>query len=106
MKITERAFETRPARILGATILLAALTGCGGSAVGVGSTVPAILFSPIASTSVFLMSLDGQELHEWHTDYAPGYSVYLLPNGNLLRATSIPDRPFSVADGEVLPTGH
>jgi len=99
MEIPERSFETLAARVAASTILLAALVGCGGSAVTMGSTVPVILFSPIASTSVFLMSLDGQELHEWHTDYAPGYSVYLLPNGNLLRATSIPDRPFSALQG-------
>ena len=99
MEIPERSFETLAARVTASTILLVALSGCGGSAVAVGSTVPAILFSPIASTSVFLMSLDGQELHEWHTDYAPGYSVYLLPNGNLLRATSLPERPFSTAQG-------
>ncbi len=98
MEIPERSFETPAARV-GAAILLAALTGCGGSPVAAGSTVPAILFSPIASTSAFLMTLDGQELHEWKTDYAPGYSVYLLPNGNLLRATSIPDRPFSTVQG-------
>src|SRR5262249_27310919 len=44
-------------------------------------------------------SLDGQKLHEWTTPYAPGYSVYLLPNGRLLRATSLPDRPFSALQG-------
>ena len=81
MEIPERSFETLAARVTGVTIVVAVLAGCGGSPFG--STVPAILFSPIASTSVFLMSPDGQELHEWHTDYAPGYSVYLLPNGNL-----------------------
>jgi arylsulfotransferase ASST len=97
MEIPERSFETLAARVLGAASVVAALAGCGGSPVG--STVPAILFSPIASTSAFLMTLDGQELHEWKTDYAPGYSVYLLPNGNLLRATSIPERPFSTAQG-------
>jgi len=42
------SFETPVARVTAATILLAALIGCGGSAVTVGSTVPAILFSPIA----------------------------------------------------------
>jgi len=62
MEIPERSFETPAARVGAATILLAALTGCGGSAVAAGSTVPAILFSPIASTSAFLMTLDGQEL--------------------------------------------
>jgi Arylsulfotransferase (ASST) len=73
------------------------LSGCGGSMLG--STVPAILFSPLTSNNAYLVTLDGHELHEWHTDFAPGYSVYLLPNGNLLRANSIPGRPFSTLQG-------
>src|SRR5258705_8158170 len=85
-------------RALGALALVAALLSCGGSPMG-GSTEPVILFSPLASTSVFLMDLDGQKLHEWATDNAPGYSVYLLPDGNLLRATSIDDRPFNALQG-------
>ena len=81
--------------------LLVALAGCGSSTAisATGSTVPAILFSPFTSTSIFLVTLDGRSLHEWHTDFAPGYSVYLLPNGNLLRANSIPERPFSTLQG-------
>ena len=60
---------------------------------------PVVLFSPIASTSVYLISLDGQLLHEWKTSDPPGYSVYLLPNGNLLRANSLADRPLSATLG-------
>src|SRR5258708_7716270 len=85
-------------RALGAIALVAALLSCGGSPMG-GSTVPVILFSPLASTSVFLMDMDGQKLHEWPTDNAPGYSVYLLPNGNLLRASSLDGRPFNALQG-------
>jgi hypothetical protein len=72
------------------------------SACGQGTATypnPVILFSPIASTSVYLMSLDGRRLHEWRTDTPPGYSVYLLPDGNLLRANSIEERPFSALQG-------
>jgi len=64
-----------------------------------GYTGPAILFSPIANTSVYLMTPEGQKLHEWTTEFAPGYSVYLLPDGNLLRATSLSERPFSTFQG-------
>lgn len=88
---------------LAALVLLAAAPGCGD---GRTATLlptpypdPVILFSPIASTTVYLMSLDGQKLHEWTTDTPPGYSVYLLPTGNLLRASSIPERPLSTAAG-------
>jgi hypothetical protein len=75
--------------------LLAA--SCGGS-MG-GSTVPTILFDPLVSGSVYLMTLDGLKVHEWTTDTPPGYSVYLLPNGNLLRASSLESRPLSALLG-------
>lgn len=83
-------------RTMAALVLLGTLSACAGTE---DSTQPTILFSPIESTSVYLMGLDGQKLHEWTTSYAPGYSVYLLPDGSLLRATSIPERPLSVLQG-------
>jgi len=85
-------------RALAALGLLAALAGCG-QQVTPGYPNPVILFSPIASTSVYLMGLDGQLLHEWKTGDPPGYSVYLLPTGNLLRANSLADRPLSALQG-------
>ena len=51
-------------RALAALGLLAALAGCG-QQVTPGYPNPVILFSPIASTRVYLMGLDGQLLHEW-----------------------------------------
>lgn len=72
------------------------LAGCGEDPAASVPSQPAILFSPIASTDVYLMSLEGEKLHEWRTAYAPGYSVYLLPTGYLLRATSVPERPYAV----------
>jgi Arylsulfotransferase (ASST) len=89
-----------PSRKCGWTPAILALLAAGGC----GQTVtsypdPVILFSPIAATSVYLMSLDGQLLHEWKTPDPPGYSVYLLPNGNLLRANSVSDRPLSALQG-------
>ena len=87
--------------VAAALALLAATGGCGeGRTAQIPSYPdPVILFSPITSTSVFLMSLDGQKLHEWTTDTPPGYSVYLLPTGNLLRASSIPERPLAAGAG-------
>src|SRR6476659_5266480 len=73
------------------------LAACGGSSIG--ASVPTVLFAPIASTSTYLMTLEGQKVHEWTTSYAPGYSVYLLPNGNLLRTNSLPERPLSTLQG-------
>lgn len=74
-----------------------ALAGCASPTAPAdpGYAGPSILFSPIDDTSVYLMTPDGQKLHQWSTPFAPGYSVYLLPNGDLLRATSLPERPFS-----------
>jgi hypothetical protein len=88
-------------RAAAALVLAALLMACGGNMVAASmeSTIPAILFSPIASTSVYLMSLEGQKLHEWTTANPPGYSVYLLPSGRLLRATSLPERPLSALQG-------
>lgn len=73
------------------------LAACGGSSTG--SSIPTVLFAPIASTSTYLMTLEGQKVHEWTTEFAPGYSVYLLPNGNLLRTDSLPERPLSTLQG-------
>jgi hypothetical protein len=84
-------------RTLAALGLLAALAGCAQDTSNYPN--PVILFSPIASTSVYLMGLDGQLLHEWKTGDPPGYSVYLLPTGNLLRANSLADRPLSALQG-------
>jgi hypothetical protein len=101
MTATASGFATaaRAEAALLALAFIAPLAGCGNPAGATSLAGPAILFSPIASTSVYLMDLDGQKLHEWTTAYAPGYSVYLLPTGHLLRATSLPERPFATAQG-------
>jgi hypothetical protein len=31
------------------------------------------------------MNKCGQKIHSWHTQYTPGLSVYLQPNGHLLK---------------------
>jgi hypothetical protein len=89
-------FSRRAGRVL-ALAGVSLLSACANPAAPVdpGYVGPAILFSPIDDTSVYLMAPDGQKLHQWNTTFAPGYSVYLLPNGDLLRATSLPERPFS-----------
>ncbi len=49
------------------------------------------LFHPLKSTSVYLVDMDGELVHRWETEYNTGQSVYLLANGNLLRASRDPD---------------
>ena len=88
----------RVPRVLAALALTGTLAACANGAMTdatpAGYQGPVILFAPIADTSTYLMTPDGQKLHQWTGTTAPGYSVYLLPNGNLLRANSI-DRAFS-----------
>ncbi len=57
------------------------------------------LFQPMHSTSIYLVDMDGEPVHEWETDYNPGQSVYLLDNGNLLRAARDPQPTGSFRGG-------
>jgi hypothetical protein len=43
------------------------------------------------STSVYLVDLEGNLVHQWRTDYNTGQCVYLLDNGNLLRCARDPE---------------
>src|SRR5262245_38442466 len=95
--------SVRVPRVPAVLALAVTLAGCANSsmtaATPAGYQGPVILFAPIADTSTYLMTPDGQKLHQWTGPLAPGYSVYLLPNGNLLRANSIPERPLNAFQG-------
>jgi len=43
------------------------------------------LFAPLNSKAVHLVDMDGEVVHTWQTDSAPGAWVYLLDDGRLLR---------------------
>ncbi|MBN1848488.1 MAG: aryl-sulfate sulfotransferase [Deltaproteobacteria bacterium] len=46
------------------------------------------LISPMTGCKTsFLIDMEGNLIHKWETDYAPGLMAMLLPNGNLLRGT-------------------
>ncbi|WP_298555405.1 aryl-sulfate sulfotransferase [uncultured Algibacter sp.] len=49
------------------------------------------LFSPNTSNETYLINNCGEIVHQWTSVYNPGVSVYLLENGNLLRAAKIPN---------------
>ena len=51
-----------------------------------------ILFSPLLSTTTYLVDKKGRVVHTWESDLAPGVSVYLLDNGHLLRSGRQPER--------------
>ena len=50
------------------------------------------LFSPLGSTTTYLIDNDGRCVHSWESDYRPGQSVYLLENGHILRTGSVGPR--------------
>jgi hypothetical protein len=44
-----------------------------------------VIFSPLLSTTTYLIDRQGRVVHTWESDHAPGACVYLLDNGHLLR---------------------
>ena len=57
------------------------------------------LFAPNSTQSVYLVDNYGRVVHQWQSDYRPGNAVYLLENGNLLRAGRVPGTPRITAGG-------
>ncbi len=55
------------------------------------------LFSPLRSTSIYLIDMQGEEVKRWATEYN-GAAIYMLDNGNLLRGTRDRD-PVGVFTG-------
>ncbi len=54
------------------------------------------LFTPLKSKNTYLVDAKGQTLHTWPSEYTPGNSAYLLPDGSVLRcAKDGGDSPFS-----------
>ncbi len=56
-----------------------------------GSYIGYTLFAPLTSNETYLINNCGEIVNQWSSDYFPGNSVYLLENGNLLRAARIPN---------------
>lgn len=57
------------------------------------------LFAPKHFTKIYLMANDGQIVNEWESEYEPGQSVYLLPNGNMLHCCLTKNKAF-IGGGE------
>jgi Arylsulfotransferase (ASST) len=51
------------------------------------------------STSTHLVDPRGRVVHSWNSQYTPGQSVYLLPNGNLLRGGKV-SKPSTPSGGD------
>jgi len=58
-----------------------------------------VLFSPMGSKTTYLIDKCGKKIHSWKSTYPPGLSVYLLPDGSLLR-TGVTQDTFYVASGK------
>ena len=56
-----------------------------------------------AQKNTYLINNCGQVVHQWQSDYNPGNAVYLLENGNLLRACDLnnPDITFGGTGGRI-----
>ena len=53
------------------------------------------LFAPKHNHTIYLINNDGQIVQSWKSDYEPGQSVYLLPNGHLLHCCFTRNRGFT-----------
>ena len=53
------------------------------------------LLAPKHNTNTYLINNAGQVVHQWHSEYDPGQSVYLKPNGNLLHPCMTRNRSFT-----------
>jgi hypothetical protein len=54
-----------------------------------------ILFAPIRSDTTYIIDKCGRLIHQWGSTNAPGMSVYLQPDGSLLRSGNIPNQTFA-----------
>ncbi|MCX5684544.1 MAG: SUMF1/EgtB/PvdO family nonheme iron enzyme, partial [Planctomycetota bacterium] len=65
-----------------------------GQTVGLFLSTPAAasgytLFAPKHNTVTYLIDNEGRIVHQWKSDYEPGQTVYLLPNGHMLRSCMV-----------------
>jgi len=55
-----------------------------------------VLFAPNNSTTTYLVNKCGKQVKTWPSTYRPGQSVYLLPDGTLLRTGNTNNSTFTV----------
>ena len=53
------------------------------------------LFAPKHNNMIYLIDNQGRKVHQWKSDYEPGQTVYLKPNGNLLHCCFTKNRGFT-----------
>ena len=68
-----------------------------GLRINTGQSEPGyVLFSPAISGMTYLVDTDGQVVNTWSSEYGTGHGVYLLDDGDLIRAGRIADHEFYV----------
>ncbi len=60
-----------------------------------------VLFAPLETKTTYLINKCGELVHQWESKYKPGQSVYLLPNGCLLRAANDSNTAFISGGGRI-----
>ena len=71
-----------------------------GQTVGLFLTTPKAfdgytLMAPKHNTVIYLMDNQGRYVHQWKSEYEPGQTVYLKPNGSLLHCCFTKNRGFT-----------
>jgi Arylsulfotransferase (ASST) len=93
----------RAGRVGLAMLAMGLSAACGGASSTPASastpSVPYVLFAPLNSTVTYLMDLQGRLVHSWRSEAGPSLSVYLLPNGLLLRPRSLGTSSFPAGGG-------
>jgi hypothetical protein len=51
------------------------------------------LLAPMTGTKTYLIDNEGRVVNTWESEFQPALSGYLLENGDLLRATAVPEKP-------------
>jgi hypothetical protein len=58
-----------------------------------------VLFESMGSDTTYLIDKCGREVHKWWSNYTPGATVYLQPDGNLFKAGDYPNTWFHAPPG-------
>src|SRR6187455_1872068 len=54
-----------------------------------GASSGLMLFAPLMSQTTYLIDGCGCVINMWQSEYTPGNTAYVLPNGNLLRTARL-----------------
>ncbi len=81
--------------ILGLMLTLNAQQTVGLFTQNAGSLDGYVLFAPIRTDTTYLIDKCGKKIHQWSCPKNPGMSVYLLPDGSLLRSEKVMNAAFN-----------